>query len=63
MSRVRLLFDEDFNGHIVRGFRRRKPQADHAPYAKPALRAQTTRPFSSGPPFTGAWWSRMIVAP
>ena len=28
MSRVRLLFDEDFNGHIVRGFRRRQPDAD-----------------------------------
>jgi predicted nuclease of predicted toxin-antitoxin system len=28
VSRVRFLFDEDFNGHIVRGFRRRKPQVD-----------------------------------
>ena len=28
MSRVRFLFDEDFNGHIVRGFRRRQPRAD-----------------------------------
>lgn len=28
MSRVRFLFDEDFNGHIVRGFRRRQPNAD-----------------------------------
>ena len=27
MSRVRFLFDEDFNGHIVRGFRRRQPRA------------------------------------
>lgn len=28
MSRVRFLFDEDFNGRIVRGFRRRLPRAD-----------------------------------
>jgi hypothetical protein len=28
VSRVRFLFDEDFNGHIVRGFRRRQPRAD-----------------------------------
>ena len=28
MSRVRFLFDEDFNGHIVRGFRRRQPNVD-----------------------------------
>ncbi len=28
MSRVRFLFDEDFNGHIVHGFRRRQPNAD-----------------------------------
>jgi predicted nuclease of predicted toxin-antitoxin system len=28
VSRVRFLFDEDFNGHIVRGFRRRQPNAD-----------------------------------
>lgn len=28
MSRLRFLFDEDFNGHIVRGFRRRQPQPD-----------------------------------
>jgi hypothetical protein len=27
VSRVRFLFDEDFNGHIVRGFRRRQPDA------------------------------------
>lgn len=28
MRRVRFLFDEDFNGHIVHGFRRRQPNAD-----------------------------------
>lgn len=28
MSRVRFLFDEDLNGRIVRGFRRRQPGAD-----------------------------------
>jgi len=28
VSRVRFLFDEDFNGHIVRGFRRRQPDSD-----------------------------------
>ena len=28
MSRVRFLFDEDFNGHIVNGFRRRQRTAD-----------------------------------
>jgi hypothetical protein len=28
VSRLRFLFDEDFNGHIVRGFRRRQPQPD-----------------------------------
>ena len=28
MSRVRFPFDEDFNGHIVNGFRRRQPNAD-----------------------------------
>jgi predicted nuclease of predicted toxin-antitoxin system len=28
VSRVRFLFDEDFNGHIIRGFRRRQPNAD-----------------------------------
>jgi predicted nuclease of predicted toxin-antitoxin system len=28
VSRVRFLFDEDFNGRIVRGFRRRLPRAD-----------------------------------
>jgi len=28
VSRVRFLFDEDFNGHIVRGFRRRQPNVD-----------------------------------
>jgi predicted nuclease of predicted toxin-antitoxin system len=28
VSRVRFLFDEDFNGHIVRSFRRQQPHAD-----------------------------------
>jgi hypothetical protein len=28
-SRVRFLFDEDFNGHIVQGFRRRQPAVNN----------------------------------
>lgn len=43
MSRVRFLFDEDFNGHIVRGFRRRQPKVDTCTAPEAGLRGADDR--------------------
>jgi len=49
VSRVRFLFDEDFNGRISVGFGAGCPKRTLEPSGKRALKVQRTRSFSSGP--------------